>query len=510
MPKLSRLDFLKLTAAALGGVALSSGPLARALADAPAQGQKPNVFIFVLDALSARHMSLHRYSRLTTPQLARFAERANVYHSHYSAGNFTTPGTASLLTGTYPSTHRAFQFSAFVQRERANNNIFNAFGSDYQRFAYCQNIGAVYLATQFSRDIDVFLPPETFSTINSLIGSKLPAADQGAAYRAYERFLTRIDQRPGLLVGGLLSRLLTGSRLNEYKSEEYTGKPIPTTDIPLYYELATVYNGIKELLGQVKRPTFGYYHLWSPHPPYYPTVKFQDYFRDDGLKPLVKPTHPGAYTKYAQEFLDSLRREYDAYIANVDDEMGKLFDDMEEKGLFENSYIVVTSDHGGLFERGEWGHWTPLLYDSILRVPLLISTPGQTLRRDVYTPTNSVDLMPTLLSLVGKPIPAWCEGRLLPGLGGSDDPARATFSVEAKLNPVFAPLKTATLAMRKGPYKLIRSQGYKEFADAFELYHLDEDPDELTDLSREFSSEMKTLRDELLTWLDEVNRPYTR
>ncbi len=74
----------------------------------------PNILLFVMDAFSASHTSLHGYQRETTPNLARFAEKAVVYHNHYAGGNFTSAGTASLLTGTYPWTNRAFNIRSTV------------------------------------------------------------------------------------------------------------------------------------------------------------------------------------------------------------------------------------------------------------------------------------------------------------------------------------------------------------------------------------------------------------
>jgi len=110
MFRLSRRDFLKLSAllpASPGDPALDtkSDPNGK-----PAQqGSPQNIIILLFDAMSARDLSVYGYPRNTTPNLMRFANRANVYHSHYSAGNFTIPGTTSLLTGLYPWTHRANQ-----------------------------------------------------------------------------------------------------------------------------------------------------------------------------------------------------------------------------------------------------------------------------------------------------------------------------------------------------------------------------------------------------------------
>src|SRR5512138_1531107 len=139
MSKLSRRDFLKLYTAFLAGSALSG--VSYALSSVPAQRTgKPNILFVVFDAMSARNLSLYGYARKTTPNLDRFAERASVYHSHYSAGNFTTSGTASMLTGLYPWTHRAINYRGMIARRLADRNLFHLLGDGYTRVAFTQNL----------------------------------------------------------------------------------------------------------------------------------------------------------------------------------------------------------------------------------------------------------------------------------------------------------------------------------------------------------------------------------
>jgi arylsulfatase A-like enzyme len=114
----------------------------------------------------------------------------------------------------------------------------------------------------------------------------------------------------------------------------------------------------------------------------------------------------------------------------------------------------------------------------VIHVPLLISAPGQ--KADVHAQLT-VDILPTILQLAGKPVPEWCEGKVLPGLGGVEDFERSTFVIEAKLNSAFGPLTRATISMRKGNQKLVYYTGY-EAEDSFELYDLDADLEELSDL----------------------------
>ena len=83
------------------------------------QAQK-NVIVLVFDAWSAHDVPLYGYQRDTVPNVVRFAENATVYHNHYTAGTFTVPGTASLLTGLLPWSHRAFQLGAGGVSRRAS------------------------------------------------------------------------------------------------------------------------------------------------------------------------------------------------------------------------------------------------------------------------------------------------------------------------------------------------------------------------------------------------------
>src|SRR5512135_2471368 len=126
MPRFSRRDFLKIGSLLSGAFAVSR--LAPQIS-APQSGTgRPNILILVFDAMSATNLSLYGYRRKTTPNLERFAQRATVYHTHYSAGNFTTPGTASLLTGLYPWTHRAINESGLIARNLTGQNLFRAIG----------------------------------------------------------------------------------------------------------------------------------------------------------------------------------------------------------------------------------------------------------------------------------------------------------------------------------------------------------------------------------------------
>lgn len=507
MRRLSRRDFLKLGSIISGGVALSRFAPKQALTQPSASVPGPNILIFVFDAMSAKNLSLYGYHRRTTPNLERFAQRATVYNQHYSAGNFTTPGTASLLTGLYPWTHRAINTGGPIARAVADHNLFRALGSSYYRLAFSQNFWPNYYFGQFLPEIEKILSPASFSVIDQIISVKF-GADLVDSHRAFGDLL--FQDGPASLVFGVFDKMLLYEAVARASAPDYPGgsNGIPHTEnYPIYFQLKDVFDGVRATLESLMPPSLAYIHFWSPHAPYMPTIKFDSLF-EDGWAPKPKPVHALAGSDFRSvRHMNYQRQKYDEYVANLDDEFGRLLDALDARGILDQSYVVITSDHGEFFERGVERHLTPLMYDPVVRVPLLIRAPGQRSRQDVYLPTDSVDVLPTLVHLSGAEPPDWCEGKILPAFGGVEDPERNIFMMDAKYNRAFLPLTRASFGMRKGAHKLVYYMGFKQYQkkDKFELYDLDRDPEELSDLYSESSPLARSLRDELLAKVREVS-----
>jgi choline-sulfatase/uncharacterized sulfatase len=185
-----------------------------------------------------------------------------------------------------------------------------------------------------------------------------------------------------------------------------------------------------------------------------------------------------------------------------------LFQYLKDSGLTQNSYIILTSDHGEFFERGEIGHWTSLIYDPVIHVPLMILSPGQTARQDVHTITSSVDLLPTIAHLTGNPIPAWSEGNLLPNLGGEAEEGRSVLSMDAKSNSSFGPLTNYVMSITRNRHRLTYYCYPKDDYQQYEFYDLEADPFEMKDLYASSPSLALDLRDELLQKVEDVNKAF--
>ncbi|MEW5938621.1 MAG: sulfatase-like hydrolase/transferase [Chloroflexota bacterium] len=509
----SRRDFLKLAAAASLGALTVPGAL-HFLDHERAGADRPNIYIFLFDTLAARHMSLYGYPRLTTPNMDRFAQRANVYHRHYAGSNFTTSGTAALLTGTLPWTNRALGQAGLIAKGQTENNLFSAVGNSLIRVGWSQNIWSEILLEQMEQDIDEHVAYTEFNLASGLAYSnQRPARESLEVYRSADEFLYQNRAQPGSLFFSFLKDFDFALKVDKAQKEHLADYPRGIPNQPfynLYFTLEQTFDGVTARIQKTSAPAFGYFHFLSPHEPYFPRKDFIGIF-DDDWTPVPKPLHPLAEGRPDEE-LNGYRREYDEYVAHVDAEFGRMMDALEKSGRLKNSYVIVTSDHGQSFERGLHGHTTPLMYEPLLHIPLLISAPGQTTRNDFHIPTSCIDLLPTLATLVGRLQPELGEGTLLPGFGGVEDESRPIFSLEAKMNPIYSPLRFVTVVMVKGDYKMIWYGDYPGYNDVYELYDLRADPEELNDLRDLENKLAQSMREELRQTLQERDQyqPATR
>lgn len=511
-PKLSRREFLKLLA--LAGIAGAGSPLYSMHRSSPSKNTRsgaslPNIVILVLDTLSAHHLSFLGYKRETTPNMARFAERATVFHKHYAGGNFTVPGTASLLTGTYPWSNYALHLFGSVRDKYVERNIFHALAENYTITAFTHNYLVMGLLNQFQEDLDRVTLPKDLAILSGSFADRLFPDDFLASIWGERVIRGSGSELPGSLFLSFLEDNVHSNTPRELKHQygERFPRGVPNNTMGVFFLLEDAIDWIQEEVAKVPQPFLGYFHLFPPHEPYMTRNEYVDIF-DDGWQPEPKPVHAFPQSK-SDEFLNLRRRHYDEYLAFVDAEFGRLLDFLERMGILDNTYFILTSDHGQLFEREIHGHVTSTLYEPLIHVPLLISKPGRTEREDVTTPTSCVDLLPTLLNIAGKPVPDWCEGKILPSFDTSNSSSdRNIYAVEAKQNPRSAPLKMGTISMMAGQYKLIRYFGYRAKMDDYELYDLQNDPEEYEDLydsRRNFASDLKG---ELIARLNDANRKF--
>lgn len=509
--QLTRRDFLKL--AGLFPLSIAAPQFASSLATLEQPQNRPqNVIVVVLDAFSAMDISLYGFQRATTPNLARLAERAVVYHNHYAGGNFTTPGTASLLSGMLPWKHRQFIHYGTVDKDFIANNIFAAF-KDYYRLAYSHNPLANNLLSQLGvgKNFNNYIPSKNlFLTTDGFIPDMF-LEDEDIATVSWVRAIKRKEE--GYAYSLFFSHIYEPyQELKIANLTPYYPRGIPSVKSDNYFLLEYAVDWLGSKLETIPQPFLSYFHFMPPHAPYKTHRDFYRLFANDGWKPVPKPMDIFSKEKdYNYEELKKARTEYDEFILYADREFGRFYDHLERSGLLENTWVVLTSDHGEMFERGIQGHFSPVLYQPVIRVPLMIFEPGRKMRTDVYSNTSAVDVLPTLAHVTGQKPTTWSEGMLLPPFASQEqDSERSLYVLQARTNQQYAPLATATVALVKGQYKLTYFFGYQE-VDAegrLELYDLHNDPEEMNNLYASKRETADELLNELKNKLTEVNEPY--
>ena len=504
---LSRKDFIKIL-----GLGLTSQFLPRVIHQpllANLNNNLPNILIIVFDAWTTENTSLFGYQRKTMPYLEKLAEKAIVFHNHYAGGPFTSPGTATLISGRYPWSHRAINKAGKMDFRTSHQSIFHELKSDYFQIAYTHNSYADYLLRQQRQELDKYLARPKFYLDKDPIVDQLLSNDFEAANMVRQTSL--YDYNAPFQSALFLQRLYLMLRKDFYElSEDMYPRGIPKMGAsPERFILEDGIDWLGDNLKTWPQPFLGYFHFLPPHSPYNTRKEFVNQFQGDGYTPVDKPIHPLASGADETEMI-LFRRLYDEFLLYVDFEFKRLYEKLEQQGVLDNLWIFLTSDHGELFERGEIEHGTRLLFQPVVKIPLLVFPPGFSKRFDVHTNTSAVDILPTIMTMAGKEIPEWCEGVPLPIGDNKILRDRSVYTIQAWDNPKYEPLEEATFMMAIEDYKIIKAIGYSVLDNGplTEVYNLRNDPDELENLIDQQPKIAKELEELLDKKIEDVNRDY--
>jgi arylsulfatase A-like enzyme len=190
---------------------------------------------------------------------------------------------------------------------------------------------------------------------------------------------------------------------------------------------------------------------------------------------------------------------YDRGIAYTDYWVGRLIDGLQERGLYEQSIVVLTSDHGEEFlDHGglEHGH---TLYDEMLHVPLIVRVPGEGQGQVVAQQVGLVDVLPTLFDVLGIGEQQGVQGRSLRSLWHGETRPEHDYFAEASFD-------AGLEAVRTPRFKYVRDRAGRE-----ELYDLSQDPSEGNSLCPDLEGDScAALRERLASWRDEVEEAARR
>ncbi len=443
---------LRLVPRAAAALALVAGGLAlgwnggrwllerRARAALPAaRAGTPNVLLLIWDTVRADELSLYGYPRPTTPTLTRLAARGLTFEDAISTAPWTLPSHAGMFTGRWPHELTA-------DWKRPLDGRFPTLAQVLARHGF---VTAGFVA----------------NTYYTGLGTGLA---RGMAH--YEDF--------GFTLGDFLMTTALGRDLvrDHALRERLTGGQIPGRKSAARVEG----DFLRWLDGRAAgHPFFAFLNLYDAHSPYLPPAPFDTLFQAAPRRTSLiwrgwRLTRPEARAE---------RNAYDASIAYMDAELGKLVDGLSRRGLLRNTILVVAADHGEEFGAHRVFLHGNSLYFPSLHVPLVIVDPRGPAGVRVPGMVSLRDLPATILDLTGLPGDVF-PGRSLATLWRRPGTAPST--------PVLAEVRRATglpgwypvsagdlFSVIAGGYHLIVGGKGQE-----ELYDLRADPREQHDLLR--------------------------
>lgn len=428
---------------------LRESPTARPTAD---PGSAPDIVLISIDALAAEDAAACGAGPTLMPQLRALAGRASCFTRFYASANFTTPTTSTIETGMLPWTHFANQISAKLPMPLRDHAV----SAQLHKAGYRTH----------------------FITDNFLASPLHHGTWRGYDDQRFAASLLRNRMREALTIfPDSILPLVVDSIVS------FVG----AFDVYLHgarnpYDSMRVYAAIPELLAASSGPAFVWAHTMPPHAPYLPPRSTRHRLLPAGeleqWHEFLEENVP--YGSKAQPLVDKHRLRYRESLMAADAALGQLLDGLQRQGRLERALVIVTADHGESFERNFIGHAGPLLHEAVIRIPLVVKLPGQTLGRVVEQAVSQADLAATLLDLTGAPPLRRTDGRSLRALlEGAALAPQPVFSMSMERQSRFRPLHTGHYAVIDGPYKLIWNLG----ENTVELYDVQTDARERVNLA---------------------------
>jgi arylsulfatase A-like enzyme len=426
-----------------------------------------HVVLITVDSLRADAFGdQSRYGRTPTPRLDEFSQEGVNFSQAVANGPSTPSSFPSILTSTYPLMYGGY---AYLDEERpfVAKTLAEA---GFDTVGYHSN---PYLGRSHNYQVG-------FETFNDT------AEGSETITSLKDRVESRLD--PDSRLYGVLRRLW---HLFTQSTESTAYAKAPTV----------VNNAIDWLDDDWNREDniFMWLHFMDVHYPFMPPA---DSLRELGVEPLSKRRVADLNGKMHEnpdrltdDDIDDLLDLYYGELRFTDEQIGRLLDHLDERGILEETAIVFTADHGeGFGEHGRFGHH-PYLYDELLRVPLVVYAPGVD-PDTVDEQVSLLDIGPTIYDLLDVPVPDGVQGEsLLSVVEGSRSDEDVAISTA---------LSGEMLACRTAEWKCF----WQVEDDVVELYDLQNDPDELDDVSAsnpEVVSRFRTLMEEHLETADRTD-----
>ena len=418
-----------------------------------------NVLLVAIDTLRADHLPCYGHTRKTHPTLAKLARKGVVFTNHFAPSIPTDPSYMSVFTSM------------------------DCFGHQVT------NVGCPHQMSPDIKQIQQVLQKQGYFTaaVTSLPGHGVHFARGWDRIKGYEDW--KEDRRKR-------------EKRNAERVNESTFHLLP--DLPR------------------DRPFFLFVHYWDPHTPYWPPASYRRLFYDKPEGAERDPTNQsmcavyafdgfrGAYRSWFGDVTDTeyVNAQYDAEIRYNSDHLAKLFTKLKRMKRWDDTLVIVFSDHGEILDEkpGQYDHHG--LYEGNIHVPLVMRLPGDEHKgATVDAMTANVDVAPTILDVLGRRAPKQFEGKsLMPLARGERDEQYAELYLTEATWQCKHGVRTREWKFIRALSTLARHNWHGE--GRRELYHLPSDPLEQTNVVHVRPRVAKELERRLDAWLGAQRKKY--
>ena len=327
--------------------------------------RRPHIILITGEGLDSKNMSLYGYSRDTTPNLNRLSITGLLAENDYTNAAHTTGSVVSMLTGKYPATTRLI----------FNPNILQGEDSLEHLPGILRRAGYTNVQIAFPEYVDAYNEnmQEAFDEVNgrALSGEDISRTARILHWEDAGYLLTRLWER----ISDRLLHIFFIRKMPDPYREAIQSADRTTTESMTDKERL---EHLLRILREAEGPVFAHVHLMETHgPKFYPRTRVFSVGRIQDHD-------------WTQVFYDDGILDFDAYI-------GEFVADLKTLGVWENTVLVITTDHVDRWRTNE-------------RIPLLFHFPGVDYTGRIHNNTQTLDIAPTLLDYLGMQQPAWMPG----------------------------------------------------------------------------------------------------
>jgi arylsulfatase A-like enzyme len=407
--------------------------------------KRPNIILITLDTTRADHLGCYGYNRPTSPNIDQLALESLLYDRAISPGTWTLPAHASLFTGKFTSSHGA--------RFDPNGSLLYSH--------------AVPGPEPWKNQLRM----RTIATNEHTLASLLKTA-------GYET--------GSVVAGPYLKRIFGLAKGFDFHDEDnvasYNGRPAEeVTD-----------SALKWLEKASEKPLFLFLNYFDPHRPYQPPYEYAKKFVSFKKPYGVRYLFLSALKRMDRNLFSRL---YDAEICYMDHHLGRLFDGLKRFGIYDGSWIIVTSDHGELIgEHNRFSHGDRP-YQEVVHIPMIVKGPGGRGARRTDSWIQLTDVLPMILEWLDIETPEGIQGSVPPNI---DHP----ILIESRTMPPFEKDGHWTAIIDKESMKYIgNTKGINM------LFDLKRDPGEHKNLLAQYPERGKSMSDAIDSYLARLPEP---